>query len=273
MTARRSHAGFPLATVLIVVACVTSPAWPQTTSSVANDLNRSIRISQRFESTITLETDPAILALADRVGQVLTRNSDATVPISFNVVASPDINVFAIKGFVYVTTGLIASASTEAEFAFALAHGVARHSAKIDESGGRTIVELVGPVRTTPSLFPTGTTTSNVILEAGIAGAVLRQTGMGQGNDERMRVDKADTLAVQILYNAGYDPGAATSFLQSVQARMPASQADPKLSTHPPVADRLKKVQKWTRSKLRPRESNAVTTGEFDDIHRRLCGC
>ncbi len=59
------------------------------------------------------------------------RNSDATVPVTFQVVVADQLNAFALPGgFVFVNTGLIEAAETEAELAGAMAHEIAHVAAR-----------------------------------------------------------------------------------------------------------------------------------------------
>ena len=68
------------------------------------------------------------------------RNSDATIPFTFQIVEGEQLNAFALPGgFVFVYTGLIEAAETEAELAGAMAHEIAhvaaRHITRQDTRG------------------------------------------------------------------------------------------------------------------------------------------
>jgi predicted Zn-dependent protease len=218
--------------------------------------------AREFESKVNLDADPDTSQLADRVGQLLTRNSKTPVPVVFNVVDSDDINVFTFTGAVYVTRGLIAAASSEAEFAFALAYAVALH-----DSRARPALAFSTNAK---SLFPSTEPDALVILSN--TPSPISPFFTSRLAVRREEVLAADKMAIEILYNAGYTPSASTSLLQTVEARSAASKPDP-YSVHPKLSDRIKKSQEWAQPKSRSRDTEVITTAQFDEVHRRVCQC
>ena len=80
-------------------------------------------------------TDPVVNEYVNRVGQNLVRNSDAKVPFTIKVIDSDVVNAFALPGgFLYVNSGLILHADSEAELAGVMAHEIghvcARHGTR-----------------------------------------------------------------------------------------------------------------------------------------------
>ena len=220
-------------------------------------------MSRQFERTVTLSTDKEILALVDRVGQTLARTSTLQYPIVTRVIDSDEINVESFPGgYLYVTRGLIGAAASESELAAAMAHGI-----------GRIAGEHKG-IR-----IP-----ATILQQAAALGMPI--VGL---NQSREQVREADRLGVQLLYRAGYDPGAAIDLLKKMEAQakpmkggqtpgasdtylplVTSDKVSKALATHPPIADRIKDLQKWSASNLPARNENIVTTAEFNRIHERI---
>lgn len=172
------------------------------------------------------------------VGRKVAANTERTdVQYKFFVLDTPDINAFAIPGYIYVTRGLLALANSEAEIAGVLGHEVghitARHSAERASQGF-----LVG-------------------LGAAVLGAATGSSGVAQaanvGSDlliksySRGQEHQADELGVRYLTRASYDPTAMASFLTSLDAQTSLdarisgkSNTMPNyFSTHPVTAERV----------------------------------
>jgi predicted Zn-dependent protease len=84
--------------------------------------------------------------------------------------------------------------------------------------------------------------------------------------------EEADYLGLQYMFKAGYDPQSFLSFFEQIQAK--EKQKPGTLSkifaSHPPIENRVGKIQKQTDTKLPSRSHYVVTTSEFEDIRHRL---
>jgi predicted Zn-dependent protease len=284
------------------MTCFTAAGSGQNKSALENigerEINRAIRpsilsiddelalgqvLSKEFERSVKLNSDAGVLALVERVAQILARNSDAKVPIIVKVIDKPDINVTALPGgYAYVTSGLIRTAASEAELASALAHGIAHVAARhaVERRGLSTFV----------GLLPSSQVFSGGIAAATIQNAAAVQIPAMLYSFARGAVDEADRLGLQYLYRAGYDPSAAVTFLEKVEALSPASSDSqavlvfdsylPRIltrgnsmsslfQTHPPLRARITKIRAAVRQ-LPPRETHVVTTGEFDSLRLKF---
>src|SRR5260370_18051864 len=87
-------------------------------------------------------------------------------------------------------------------------------------------------------------------------------------NDEA----EADYLGLQYLYKAGYDPGAAVSFFEKLQAKESAKpgSVSKMFSTHPPTGDRIEMEKKNIELILPDKEQYVVTTSEFNKVNTLL---
>lgn len=159
---------------------------------------------------------------------------------TFTVLDSPVVNAFALPGgYVYITRGLAALATNEAELAGVVAHEighvVARHSAQRYSRGVLT-----------------------QILAGGLSIAIGNGAGdlIGAGANaylksfSREHEFEADMLGVRYITKAGYDPDAMATFLEKLRAhsRLQAVMAGRSpdaidqydfMATHPRTLDRI----------------------------------
>ena len=164
---------------------------------------------------------------------------------TFTVLDSPVVNAFALPGgYVYITRGLMALASDEAEFAGVLGHElghvVARHAAQ-RYSRGLVVGGIAGLLGTL-----TGSETVGSIV-AGIGSLTFVQPF------SREQELEADRLGVRYIGRAGYDPAAMTSFLAKMrensrlEARIAGRNPDDVdvrdiMSTHPRTVERVRQA-------------------------------
>lgn len=223
------------------------------------------QLSAEVERQVKLIDDPTINEYVNRVGQNLVRNSDAKVPFTIKVVESDEINAFALPGgFFYVNSGLILAADDESELAGVMAHEIAhvtaRHGTENASKG-----QLVN-IASLPLIFL-----------GGVGGFALRQAAgflipMQFLSFSRGAEAEADYLGLQYLYKTGYDPGAAVSFFEKLQARESArpGTVSKMFSTHPPTGERIELSKKNIEAVLPDKEEYVVTTSEFNKIRMQL---
>jgi beta-barrel assembly-enhancing protease len=116
-----------------------------------------------------------------------------------------------------------------------------------------------------------------LIFMGGVAGFGIRQAAgflipMQFLQFSRKAESEADYLGVQYLYKTGYDPGAAVSFFEKLQAKESAKpgSVSKMFSTHPPTGDRIESTKKNIEAVLPDREEYVVTTSEFSKIRTML---
>ena len=88
-------------------------------------MEREIALGRQMALEVQRESRPVydsgIGEYVNRLGQNLVRNSDAKVPFTIKVLDSDEVNAFALPGgFLFVNTGLILKAESEAEARFCL---------------------------------------------------------------------------------------------------------------------------------------------------------
>ena len=233
--------------------------------SLEKEIAMGRELAAEVEREVKMVEDPVVTEYVNRVGQNLVRNSDAKVPFTIKVVESDEINAFALPGgFFYVNSGLILAADDEAELAGVMSHEIAhvtaRHGAENASKG-----QLLN-IATIPLIFL-----------GGPAGFGLRQaTGFMIPvtflSFSRAAEAEADFLGLQYLYKTGYDPTAAVSFFEKLQAKETAKPGSMSklFSTHPPTGDRIEKEKQNIEKILPDREQYVVTTSEFNMVKARL---
>jgi beta-barrel assembly-enhancing protease len=222
-------------------------------------------LALQMERQAKLIDDPVIAEWVNRIGQNLVRNSDAKLPLTVKMIDAEQVNAVTLPGgFIFVNSGLLLNAHTEAEFAGALAHEIghvaARHGTR--QASRAEIAQLA---------------TLPLILMGGWAGV-----GARQGVDLAIPVaflqfsqafeGEADTLGLQYMYKAGYDPAAVVDFferLQALEGKSP-NAVNKFFSDHPPTGKRVVEFQKNIQMYLRERPQYVVNTSEFNEVKARL---
>jgi predicted Zn-dependent protease len=233
--------------------------------SLDKEIAMGRQLAAEIERQVKLIDDPTINEYVNRVGQNLVRNSDAKVPFTIKVVESDEINAFALPGgFFYVNSGLILAADDESELAGVMAHEIA-HVAARHGTEQASKAELIN-FASIPLIFM-----------GGVGGFALRQAAgflipMQFLQFSRKDEAEADYLGLQYLYKTGYDPGAAVSFFEKLQAKESArpGSVSKMFSTHPPTGDRIEMSKKNIELVLPDRDQYVVTTSEFNRVKAQL---
>jgi beta-barrel assembly-enhancing protease len=229
--------------------------------SIEKEIALGRQLAAEIERQVKLIEDPTINEYVNRVGQNLVRNSDAKVPFTIKVVESDEINAFALPGgFFYVNSGLILAADDESELAGVMAHEIA-HVAARHGTEQQSKAELIN-FASIPLIFM-----------GGVGGFALRQAAgflipMQFLQFSRSHESEADYLGLQYLYATGYDPGAAVSFFEKLQAKESAKPGtiSKMFSTHPPTGARIEASKKNIELVLPDKEQYVVTTSEFNQV-------
>ena len=99
--------------------------------SLEREMALGKQMAQEVEREARMVYDGAISEYVNRLGQNLVRNSEAKVPFTIKVIDSDEVNAFALPGgFMFVNTGLILKADSEADLAGVMAHEIAHVAAR-----------------------------------------------------------------------------------------------------------------------------------------------
>ena len=209
-------------------------------------------------------TDPVITEYINRVGQNIALRSDAKIPFTIKVIESADVNAFALPGgFLYVNSGLVLAADSEAEVAGVMAHEIAhvaaRHGAE-QQSKGRLFQYL-----SIPLIFVGGPLGAIVSNAANIL-VPLTFLKFSRGAEE-----EADRLGLQYMWAAGYDPTSMLSFFEKLKAREKKNPGtiEKVFSTHPATGNRIEKARNLL-VRFPDRDEYTVSTSDFNMVKDRL---
>lgn len=233
--------------------------------SIEKEINLGHNLAGDVEMNANLLQDPLVRSYVDDLVQRLVRNSDARVPFTVKVIDSDEINAFALPGgYLYVNTGLIHQAETEAELAGILAHEIAhvtaRHMTK--QMTKKRLLQWF----TLPLLFVGGPVGFGIQQALGLA---VPLTFL---KFERGAETEADFLGLQYTYRAGYDPTALIDILErlkEIEGQKEGGLAKI-FASHPMTRDRIKKAQTEIAEVLPPRSDYVVSTSEFEAIKVHL---
>jgi peptidase M48-like protein len=231
--------------------------------TVNQDIDIGRQAAAEAEKQLLLLGNPRVDTYLNRIVQRLAAGAPgARYPYAIKAVSSSDINAFSLPGGpMYVNTGLIAAARSEAELAGVLSHEMAhvamRHGTQQASTSylAQTGLGLLG------GLFgKRGSSASNVVNAVG--GVGLNVAFLKFGRDEEYQ---ADEVGAQIMAQAGYDPAAMADFfgmLRQQRTRDP-SQLETFLSDHPPAADREDRIRQLASALPR---GQAQPAGNFPRI-------
>ncbi len=233
--------------------------------SIEKEIAMGKQLAGEVQRQAKLIDDPIVSEYVNRIGQNLARNSDAKVPFTFQVIDDPTLNAFALPGgFVFVNTGLLTAAETEAEMASAMAHEIAHVAAR--HMTRQACRAQVANIASLPLIF-LGGWGGYAIREAASAAIPMTFLSFSRGYEA-----EADYLGLQYLYAAGYDPTAAIDMFEkmmSLQKTRPGAIAKV-FSTHPMNEDRLKKTQAEIQKILPQKAEYVVNTSEYTAVRGRL---
>jgi len=233
--------------------------------SIEKEIALGQQLALEVEKQAKMMDDLIVGEYVNRVGQNLVRNSDAKMPVAFKVIDDDSVNAFTLPGgHIFVNSGLIRVAETEAELAAAMAHEIG-HVAARHITRQETRAQLAN-IASTP-----------LILLGGWTGYAVRQAaGMGIPmtflSFSRAFEGEADLLGLEYMYKAGYDPTASIDIFERIEA---LQKTKPGLvakifSSHPMTLDRIRDAQKNINEILPNKPEYVVNTSEFNEMRGRV---
>lgn len=207
------------------------------------DEPRELEIGRQLAAVLLgskpLVADPAVQRYVNRLGRWISLQSPRPhLPWTFGVLDDPGFNAFAAPGgYVFVTQGLLDRVD-EAELAGILAHEIThvteKHHLKALATKARAglVTQIVGS--------QLRQNTAGAISAQMLAlGRNLYSSGLDQGDEF-----EADSQAVPLAAQSGFDPYGLASVLQQLRAATPDNPLFAlTLSTHPPAQQRLERIE------------------------------
>lgn len=220
-----------------------------------------------------LHPNPALQQYVNTVGTYLATHSDRPeLPWTFAVLDTPDLNAFAIPGgYVFISSGLLANLSSEAELAAVLSHEIVHiterhHLREIERQNSVGLLSTIASVaaeyqqehhseRPSARAYQNRQIAENVLS----AGHLLYTKGLGR--DDELA---ADAMAVRLCARAGYDPYALAAVMQQLdRIGSDSSALSLLLATHPAPAERLSQLEQQLNQLPAMAQPKLDLTGRF----------
>jgi predicted Zn-dependent protease len=214
----------------------------------------------------TIVHDPVLTNYINAVGRRLMQSREASAsgfPFTFEVVADPAINAFALPGGpMFINTGLLKAVENEAQLAAVMGHEmshvVLRHGT--NQVSKANLLEI--PVALAEQL----TNNKSLIGQ-------LTELGIGLGANgmllkfSRTDESQADLMGLHIMAEEGYDPRQMAKFFAMLNTKGGFSTIQ-FLSDHPNPANRSKAIE--DEAARLPQRTYGYQTGQFQQMKNEV---
>jgi predicted Zn-dependent protease len=232
------RAMFVLVAGLAISGCAVNPATGKNQLMLVSE-DQEIAMGRQADSAVVISIglypDAAWQSYIQQFGARIAATSERpSLPWTFRVVDDPAVNAFALPGgFVYVTRGLLAHLTNEAELASVVGHEIghvtARHTAA--EMSKQQLIGL--------GLAAGSMASSQVAKYAGTANQALGILYLKFSRDDE---SQADQLGLRYMRRASYDPRQMPEVFRMLE-RLGAAEGGARLptwlETHPSPANRV----------------------------------
>lgn len=202
--------------------------------------------------------DPVLTDYVNKVGHRLVASREAQesgFPFSFEVVADPTINAFALPGGpMFINTGLLRAVDSEAQLAgvmgHEMSHVILRHGT--NQASKSRLIEL-------PAVL------GQQVAGGSLVGQ-LAQLGIGLGANSvllkfsRSAESQADLMGSHLMAEAGYDPMEMAHFFEKLN-QQGGGRTIQFLSDHPNPENREKAIE--AEVQRLPQQHYGYETGDF----------
>ena len=207
------------------------------------------QFAREIERQYHVLPDPTVADYATHIAARIARSAGMNAPVSVQVLDNNQVHAFDFPGgFLYVTTGLIARAETEAEFAGVLAHEIGHlklnngyYSLHANANGRAMGRWFLGCSRWT----------------------LNREVPLASLTELRSIEQETDTAAIQYLQTAGYDPLAMLEFYNKLRYE------EPRLAQTWSSHD-LMQLHSYVEESVAPNPEFILNTAAFDAIRKRF---
>lgn len=202
--------------------------------------------------------------LENLVSRLTGKSPGSPFEYKITIVNAPEVNAVTTPGFIVVYTGLLASAENESELAgvlaHELAHNYAHHQARAViknyyiQNIANAVIQIINPQTAAAQV-------------ASRLGAAIT-TDLFARAFSRSEEKEADLYGSHILFNAGYNPTALSTFFLKLYKANPKQPAK-FLSTHPPAPDRATYLTDYLESFPLDRELQ-LDSKDFQKMKNKL---
>jgi len=233
--------------------------------SKEQDMQLGDEAAAQVRKQMTVIHDPVLTDYVNKVGKRLAETQEAKgsgFPFTFEVVADPSINAFALPGgHMFIHTGLLKAVDNEAQLAgvmgHEMSHVILRHGTS--EATKAKMIEL-------PAALAEQMAGKDSMM------GKLAQMGIGLGANSmllkfsRSAESQADLTGSHLMAESGYNPVEMAHFftkLSTPSGGLPGSVTE-FLSDHPNPPNREKAIAQEAR--LLPTKEYGYETGEFREM-------
>ena len=237
--------------------------------SPAQDVEIGKQSAAEIAQQVPLLRDEAIVGYVRNLGARLAAKAPGEeFPYQFNVIATREINAFALPGgFIFVNAGTIAAAKNEGELAGVVAHEIShvalRHGTNQASKAylAKAGLGVLGAIAGSSDDSNLG----GIIESIGGAGANMLFLKFGRTAEKQ-----ADLEGARMMAEAGYDPRDMANFFKTLQAQ--GGQRGPEfLSDHPDPGNRVASINEILPS-LQTKSQPIKNSQEFQQAKARLTG-
>jgi beta-barrel assembly-enhancing protease len=230
------------------------------------DIQLGRETAAEVRKRVTIVNDAVLTSYVSAVGRRLMQSREAKnsgFPFTFEVVADPSINAFALPGGpMFINTGLLKSVDNEAQLAAVMGHEmshvVLRHGT--NQASKANLIEI-------PLALAAQLTNSNSLMgqltELGIdlsANSVLLKFS-------RTDESQADLMGSHIMAEEGYDPRQMAKFFEKLNAKGGFTTIQ-FFSDHPNPANRSKAIDE--EAVRLPQRTYGYQTGQFSQMKKEV---
>jgi predicted Zn-dependent protease len=209
-------------------------------------------------------SDPFLNEYVNRIGKRLANSQEAQesgFPFTFEVVADPSINAFALPGGpMFINTGLLKAVDSEAELAgvmgHEMSHVILRHGT--NQASKQNLIKL-------PALL-------GAQMAGGSLTGQLAQLGIGLGANSvllkfsRSAESQADLMGSHIMAEGGYNPEEMARFFNKLNEQSGGSRSLQFLSSHPNPDNRERAIEEEIHRM--PGQRYGYQTGDFQKMKK-----
>ena len=235
--------------------------------SKQQDVQLGQEAAAQVRKQMTVIHDPVLTNYVNLVGKRLASAPEAQqsgFPFSFEVVADPTINAFALPGGpMFINTGLLKAVDSEAQLAgvmgHEMSHVILRHGT--NQATKAKMVEL-------PAML------AGEVAGGSMLGK-LAATGIGLGANSvllkfsRSAESQADLTGSHIMAESGYDPREMARFFEKLNAQG-GGRTLQFLSDHPNPGNRERAIAQ--EAAALPRRNYGFQTGQFQRMKQVVAG-
>jgi predicted Zn-dependent protease len=226
--------------------------------SKEQDVQLGKESAEQVRKQMTVIHDPVLTAYVNQIGKRLAASQEAQAsgfPFTFEVVADPSINAFALPGGpMFINTGLLKAVDSEAQLAgvmgHEMSHVILRHGT--NQASKAQLIEL-------PAVLSQQMGAGSMLGQLASAGITLG-AGSVLLKFSRSAESQADLMGSHLMAEAGYNPLELARFFEKLNT--PGGKGAPEfLSDHPNPDHREQAIQ--AEAARLPAQSYTYQTGNF----------